>query len=275
MLRGYRDTQVPFPLSLVFPAGPGTITTALGLGLFIPVIALMPFSAGDRAVATLTAAAVAVAVTGIVLGQRNARFFLEPYLWLLIATTIIRVPLRERTTGSISGAVSAQAVLVLVMIGIGIVTLTSGALTVDLREKAMDRHAYGHAVMKWADGILPPDARLIVEPRSIALAPRFAIANDWRGYVPANGAQVYADAVKRRQPDFALVQVGAGERPSIPGCAEVFAGPFRTRGATRNPFNSGVEYDAWIIHHYASENETCLQGENLSKLKWPSFEFIG
>jgi hypothetical protein len=268
MLRGYRDTQVPFPLSLVIPAGPATITTVLGLGLFIPLITLLPWSAGDRPAVILVAAAVTVAVTGFLLGQRNARFFLEPYLWLLIAATIFRAPLRERTTRWISGAVSAQAVLALAMIAIGITTLTPGALTLALREKTMERHAYGHAVMKWIDHMLPPDAHLIVEPRSIALAPRFAIANDWRGYVPATGAQVYADIVKRRQPDFTLVQVSAGKRPDVLGCAELFAGPFRAREATRNPFNSGVEYDAWIIRHHASKNETCLQGQSLSKREW-------
>lgn len=214
-----------------------------------------------------------------VVGAKTTRpaqrpFFLEPYLWLLIAVTMFRAPLKERTSRWTLGAISAQAVLALVMIAIGVTALTPGALTLALREKTMDHHAYGYAVMRWADGMLPPDAYLVVELRSIALAPRFAIANDWRGYVPANKAQVYTDAVKRQQPDFTLVQVGAGKWPDVPGCAEVFPGPFRTRQATRNPFNSGVEYDAWIIRHYTSKNEMCLQGESVSKRKWSSSEFI-
>ena len=262
MLRSYRDTQVPFPLSLVIPAGPGTITTTLGLGLVIPAIALMTSPARDRALVTLVGAAAAVTVTGIILGQRNARFLLEPYLWLLIASIIIRVPLRERLTFWISGAVSVQATLTLVMIGIGIVTLTTGAITTELREKTMARHAYGYATMKWADAQLPPDARLIVEPRSIALAPRFSIANDWRGYVTANEAHVYVDIVNRLRPNFTILQVTAGDLPRISGCAEVFAGPFRTTVATRNPFNSGVEYDAWIIEHHVSKSKPCLQSES-------------
>jgi hypothetical protein len=262
MLRGYRDTQVPFPLSLVIPAGLGTITTTLGFGLLIPAIAFMANSARDRDLVTLIAAAAAVAVTGMILGQRNARFLLEPYLWLLIATITFRIPLKERLMVWISRAVSVQATLILVMIGVGIATLTAGAITVDLREKTMGRHAYGYAIMKWADGQLPPDARLIVEPRSIALAPRFAIANDWRGYVPADGVHVYSDIVTRLMPDFTLLQVAAGNLPRVSGCAEVFAGPYRTKVATRNPFNSGFEYDAWIIKHRVSSSKPCPQGES-------------
>lgn len=264
MLRTYRDTQVPFPVSLVLPAGPGTVTTVLGLGLFLPMIAMAHARPVNPGVALFVSAAAVVAVLGALLGQRNARFFLEPYLWLLIATMLVLTLSGERAMRWMSGVVVAQSLLVLATIGIGVATLMPGALTPALRESTMDRHASGHAMMKWADGELPPDARIVVEPRSIALTPRFAIANDWRGYVASDsdGARTYLDAVNRQRPDFTLVRVAAGERPpSVSGCAdEAYAGPFRAKEATRNPFNSGAEYDAWIVPHHAPEAAECLQG---------------
>lgn len=260
MLRAYRDTQLPFPLSLLIPAGPGTATTVLGLGLFFSMIALARFRPGNSRTAVLVAAASIVTVLGAILGQRNARFFLEPYFWLLIATMVLWAPRSDRAARWLSGAIAVQSILVLAMIGIGIVTLSSGALTAALRERTMARHASGHTVMEWVAGALPPDARLIVEPRSIALAPRFAIANDWRAFVPyeSGGEQMYGRLVKAQSPDFILVRTAPDVRPAGFRCEEdIYAGPFRTEEATRNPFNSGARFDAWIMRIDSQERSEC------------------
>jgi hypothetical protein len=247
MLRAYRDTNVTFPLSLLVPSGMGTLTTVLGLGFFLPALALSSPKAGVTS--TLVVAGCVVAALGAILGQRNARFFLEPYLWVLMAALLVGMPSGGATKWA-SVAVAVQSVLVLAMMGIGIATLTPGALSTALREKTMERHASGFAAMKWADSVLPQDARLIVEPRSMALAPRQPVANDWRGYVPlANGGgQVYLDAVANKQPNFMLVHTPAGKRPSLESSGmAIEAGPFHFTDATRNPFNSGMQRDAWIL----------------------------
>lgn len=257
MLRAYRDTNVVFPLSLLVPAGPGTVTTVLGLGLPLSLGGLWRHNSGVTSKIVL--AACAVAVLGSVLGQRNARFFLEPYLWLLIALLLQQPRLEVRAVKWISAAVIAQSVLGLVLIAIGVVTLTSGALSSTLRERIMERHANGYSVMAWADRVLPLGAHLIVEPRSVALAPRYVIGNDWRGYTSpgSEGAKVYLGAVGAQMPDFILGITSVGERPKGYGCdAEVYAGPFRAAVATRNPFNAGAQYDAWILR--LNSHEQCF-----------------
>lgn len=247
MLRVYRDTNVAFPLSLLVPSGMGTLTTVLGLGLFLPAIALS--SPKVRVTYTLIIAACVVAVLGATLGQRNARFFLEPYLWLLMAALLVGMPSGGATKWT-SVAVAVQSVLVLAMMGVGIATLTPGALSTAFREKTMERHASGYAAMKWAGSVLPHDARLIVVPRSIALAPVLSIANDWRGHVPLvnGGERIYLDAVAKKKPNFMLVHTPAGERPTVESSGmEIAMGPFHFTDATRNPFNSGMQRDAWIL----------------------------
>lgn len=257
-LRTYRDTQVYFPLSLILPSGPGTATTTLGLGLAISAAAL--WAPKNSQTVIFVASAAFVAVLGTVLGQKNARFFLEPYLWLLMATAIQWRPSSARVVRWVSGAIVIQSILVLAMIGVGIVTLTPGAVSAALRDETMNRHANGHATMRWVDSVLPRDAHLIVEPRSIALAPRFVISNDWRNYVSfgTKEAQIYTDTIKEQRPDFMLIRVGLGERPILSDCVqEEYAGPFRTEEATRNPFNSGIRYDAWILRIDSSKPLRC------------------
>jgi Protein of unknown function (DUF1420) len=81
-LRDYRDSPMWFPLSLLVPAGAGLICTVVGIGVAAPAwLRLQRGAASWLAVA----AAVAVTVLGNLFGQASARFYLEPFVWVLMA----------------------------------------------------------------------------------------------------------------------------------------------------------------------------------------------
>ena len=73
-LRNYRDTNVPFPISLLVPSGPGTVSTVLGGGLFIAAMALVRVK--NNPAKPFVIIAVIVASLGVVLGQQSSRFFM-------------------------------------------------------------------------------------------------------------------------------------------------------------------------------------------------------
>jgi hypothetical protein len=241
---------------MLVPSGLGLLTTVLGFGLFLTVVAL--WKPRGHETITIVAAGSVVFVVGAIFGQSSARFFLEPYLWLLMATLLQRNLPSGRTLKWISVGVAAQSALVLALIGIGAVSLTTGALSVSLRERTMERHANAYAMMRWADSVLPSDASLLIDSRSIALAPRRAIASEWQSYLSPDSVQakIYTDAVIAQRGNFLLISTPVGERPVGSKCEiSVFAGPFRAQLATRNPFNSGAQYDAWILR--ADSHQPC------------------
>jgi hypothetical protein len=245
---GYNESNIAFPFSMLVPSGLGLLTTVLGFGLFLTVVAL--WKPRGHETITIVAAGSVVSVVGAILGQGTARFFLEPYLWLLMATLLQQRPLSKSAMKWIAAGVGAQSILVLGMIGIGVASLTTGALSVTLRESTMERHANAYAMMRWADSVLPSDANLLIDSRSIALAPRRTIASEWQWYLSPSSveAKIYADTVIAQRGNFLLISTPVGERPVGSNCEiSVFAGPFRAHIATRNPFNSGAQYDAWIL----------------------------
>lgn len=248
LLRAYRDTTVIFPISLLIPSGVGTVTTVLGLGLVTAFAALIrPRSNVAKA---LVIGALVVAVLAALLGQKNARFFMEPYLWLIMAAMLQNQSPANTFQRVISAGLLAQGVLVIAMITIGIATLTTGALSPALREATMARHAMSYSEMRWVDSVLPPNAKLIVNFRFMALAPRFAVSSDWRSYgaVENGGQRIYEKLTSEKGPEFILLHTIPGEQPRMDGCnGEIYAGPFHAKVATRNPFNSGAPYDAWVI----------------------------
>lgn len=250
MLRNYRDTQVPFPLSLLIPSNIGTFSTVLGAGL-IYLVSIVRWNKIDAR--GVIVASIIVTVGGYIFGQRNSRFFLEPFYWVLIA---YRLELLSKENGRlVEGVVlrvviSAQYVLVTIAILAGLIMLFPGALTANWRQTTMLNRANGYKVMKWIDQVLPPDAVVVTHIRSIALSPRSSIPNDWREHVEisSQGEKIYNNIIYLKRPTFVLV---AGERgssaPEVVCAPEVFAGPFSSSVSTRNPFNVGDSYSAWLM----------------------------
>lgn len=248
LLRAYRDTTVIFPVSLLVPSGVGAITTILGAGLLL-IVSCLPLlrAPSNREIVIL---AVIVSVGGMVLGQRNARFFLEPFYWLLIACHLgwgLHPILYGR---AIKVLISVQATAVYVMLLVGVVTVLPGALLPQWRENIMHRLANGYTAMKWAGDVLPPDASMISTIRSVALSPRYVIPNDWRAFLTEGDAeeQVYTSLIVEKKPGFVLVLASRGEAAPQFRCTQgAYAGPYSAQVATRNPFNAGAPYDAWLL----------------------------
>ena len=250
MLKNYRDSPLMFPISLLVPSSLGTFSTILGVGL----IYLLTFMGWKSAQARgVLLAAVAVSLGGLSLGQRNARFFLEPFYWILIVYRFELIQLRSLNIVEgvlVRSLIALQWLLVSVAVLAGLTFLLPGALTPEWRKAAMLRSANGYDVMKWADKVLPPKAVVITYIRSMALSERPSIPNDWRQHVDVDskGYQVYSNIIYSKQPSFILLSEEIGNPPPKIICAsEIFAGPFESTVATRNPFNAGAKYSAWLL----------------------------
>jgi hypothetical protein len=104
--------------------------------------------------------------------------------------------------------------------------------------------------MKWADSVLPANAVLLSGHRSVALAPREVVPIDWANFVKFDTVQSmpYLLRLKARGISHMLVIGDSAYSGPLKGClGKTIAGPWYGRSATRNPFNTGGNYTAWII----------------------------
>jgi hypothetical protein len=127
----------------------------------------------------------------------------------------------------------------------------------------MNRHANGYEIMQWADAVLPKDAVLLNGHRSMALSPRDAISFDsssWIQYVDTNSTEskIYLDRLKSKKISHILIIGKIDYNAPLAKCfGNVVAGPGVGHLATRNPFNQGSNYDAWILEFESARLPEC------------------
>jgi hypothetical protein len=253
-LLSFKDSEVQFPLSLLLPKDFGTITPIIGIG----IIFIFSFRPGrDSWLWTGMCAAAIVALTAIFLGPTTARSYLEPYFWIMILIALQPSENIIYRNKLLRLPFLAQSIGVILFYLYGAVTLFPGAITQQWRTAVMNRTANGYTVLKWADSILPANSILLNTHRSMALAPRDAVAIDWSIYVDLSKKEStpYIRRLKQKNPTYILI---TGMPPFDfgklkPGVGKAVAGPCYGYRATRNPFNRGQVYEGWIFDFNASK----------------------
>ena len=263
-LINYRgNNKVPFPLSLIFPAGLGSVTLILGVGVLylLSFLKMKKFASSYVVIASLS-----LLIGYTAFGQHDARFFLEPYFWVLLAYNFRGINLKPTfylRSKLYRFAISAQALGVFIMIFFGVTHLFPGALSMEWRKSIMMKSAQGYDVMMWANEVLPKDAVVISSHRSTSLSLRKTIPLEWYLYVKDNQDYIntYLSLIASTRPTFFLVRSDKNfeiEKISdlthkIPCIGEVYAGPIFAKTRTRNPFyirenRIPLEYKVWIQH---------------------------
>jgi hypothetical protein len=245
-LRNLTESSLFFPLSLLIPSGIGLISTIIGAGLFT-TLWLRPRR--NPWIWGMAVISLSVTILGTILGQKSSRFFLEPYYWILMAVSISPAIIKSNTPLSwVKWPVAIQAVVVTGLWLFGALTLAPSAISQGMRDKIMNRSADGYTVMKWADEVLPIDAVLLSNHRSIALAPRDVVSMDWSNHVSSDTTEAmpYLIRIKNRKVTHVLI-TGNSTDAKLKGCfGNLVAGPSYARQAVRNPANNGSLYPVWI-----------------------------
>jgi hypothetical protein len=250
-IRNGRDTSILFPFSLVFPSGIGTITTVIGVGIFAILFVDLK---NDKWVRLVVISAIVVFIVTLIFGLRSSRSYLEPYLWILIALSLQKeVSFSGWAMLDMKPLILMQSMGVIVLCWFGVVSAFPGALSTFWRTQVMTDTANGYTVMKWVDKTLPLTASLLTSHRSMALAPRRAMSLDWLRHIDSekDNVSLYLNRIKNEGISHILV-IGAlhksKEYQAFYGClGEKIYGPGYGFTATRNPYNIGGRYSAWLL----------------------------
>ena len=251
----------PFPISILIPSHIGAYGVVLGIGWLL-FVGLRP---GHYFVLWVgVAVSIIIIIANVLLAPPAARMYMEPYFWLLLVLAMQEKQLSKRFVKVFSWPVLGQGVLAVLACWIGAVTLFPGALSPPWRSEVMDRSANGYEIMQWADKVLPENAVLLSEHRSMALAPRKTLSVEWVKFVDmqAPETEYYLNIMKDSHVSHILVIGPINYNRALAGCyGTVVAGPGMGHLATRNPFNRGGSYEAWILEFESERLPKCAQSD--------------
>jgi hypothetical protein len=262
IIRGAQINNITFPLSLIFPSGIGLISYVIGIGVFSLVL-LKP--GNDRWLWLVVVASILVFCITVALGAKSSRSYLEPYFWILIVISLQNTnKTYVKLKKYVRPIVLMQSLVALALCWYGVATLFPGALMYSWRDAAMSRSANGYVLMRWVDATLPSDAVLLTGHRSMALAPRRAVSLDWLNYLKVDNfdPSPYLDRIKEQNVTHLLV-VGDSINYLRKGhmfsdcLGDVVYGPGKGFIATRNPFNTGSSYRAWLVKFNSEKLPNC------------------
>jgi hypothetical protein len=190
-------------------------------------------------------------ILGALLGQANARFFLEPFYWGLMGL----ISARLLDTNRSKPPVVARALICLQASGVagaivfGILTISVGSIGDTLRSRVMHTVASDYSAMRWVDDILPSNAIVITDLRSTGLVPRQAYPTDWSAYLGPEDPYRFS-YLPRLNPDMGPIYLLTNnkEPTSVPTVCLVrpYVGALKTAVATRNPWNRGSHNQVFI-----------------------------
>ncbi|OOV42001.1 hypothetical protein B1J94_19475 [Leptospira kirschneri serovar Grippotyphosa] len=259
VLRNYRDSTLDFPLSLLIPNTFGVVTTIIGSGLLL-VIFVKPIA--NLQTFVLSFIVIIFVILGILLGQKASRFFLEPFIWILISLIVLdSLKIRNFKFGRnvIGFLVILQAGLTFGILLLGIYQLFPGVFSVQSREKVMSQYANGYDLMKWVGSVLPKDAVLLSQHRSIALSERKTLSLDWIKFVDFNSTVVnpYLKEIKDENVTHILILGNIFKDSPFFGCIGNVIGKTESQIAMRNPLAQKDHFTAILAEFRINKLPQC------------------
>lgn len=264
-VKNYRENQLPFPLYWVLPSSPGNFTTVLGLGVMLAGYGLFQWDRSQRTQITIRPLLLLLAAfVGVLwlVGQPSARFYLEPYVWALLLLAMrgmsLAHPLLRRATEL---ALVGQTFLVMVALSFyvwGVISSFAPGGQVAFLTKFVN----GYDLHQWIDQQLPADAAILLDHRSKAMTRRVAVSTDPIEFLGQDGVELQQleRALTMHRVQFAVTRHESPVYRLLASCStHTVAGPETLHLASRNPFNAGGSYQAYIFSIEPSALIRCIE----------------
>ena len=198
-------------------------------------------------------------MTILIKGQFNARFFIEPYFWLIILIAKYNLTKNLKFINYIS---YIQIFGVLTITWYGVATLGIGSLSKNLRNDVMTSAANGYTTFKWANELLNDEDKVLSIHRSIFLAKFQVIPGDfisWNLFNKKEENKLIKNIILKEKPLYILYT--KGDEILFKNCLGdiIHMGEKIGNVATRNPFNKKLKSnDVFIQIFKYKEFPECL-----------------
>jgi hypothetical protein len=230
-LRAYSDSTLPFPVNIFMPASLGNLTTIMGWCAVVVIFFLFRKGYPKETITIVT-----FLVLTTLFGQKTARFFIEPYMWVL---PLIVTGYSDRMKKILFAGSNIQMVLLVPFFLYASFTLVPVILSDRLRHKTMLQYAHGYAESLWLNEILPENVTICTNIRAKTLLPRATFPREYISMLLNKDLTIrneYAVMMSRYDPEYFVFDSHRVKQVQQYYTVQEVARKTFYR-ATRNPFN--------------------------------------
>jgi len=260
--KGYNADK--FPLLLLLPLGFSDLTQFIGLGI-LTIFFIIRYKYQNKKI--LITIILFFLFVYLLLGQKVPRFYLEIYcLLILIFSFVIKDIYRKIAFKIFKFGIMTQTIFVISICLFGVVTLLPGIFSDNLYKKTLSKYASGYNLYNWANSVLPENSVTLISHRSYYFAEKNIIYFGMSEFLNETNIDYHLKKIKEKKPDF-IIFYGQDannfnySRLNFKDCTK---GLFKKKNKvgfheTRNPFNVGNYYNAYIYNLDSSILDYCIK----------------
>ena len=195
-----------FPYWLILPTKLGEITYSLGLGI---LILFFNYIGKLREIKKIIYALIIFFIAGLYFGQPSGRFFVEPFLWIILAASINFKFNKSLFHKIFYLGITFQAIAISLILIFATYSFSPGIFSKKNYIKVLARFADGYSIYNWSNKNLSDNSVLLTTHRSISLSKVNSISTEFRLYYSSKSdpkyiADFYMKKFKRENPTHIL-----------------------------------------------------------------------
>ena len=246
--------EIPFPYFLFFTT-PSRLTEFLGLNILLFIFLLINFYKDKNAFIIFLIILTFVFISNYY-ASPSARYYLDPILWSVLAISFLK---KIKFKKIIEYLFYPQIFLVILILFYSNYLFLPGAFSEKYYLKVKNNYGYMFSGIDWVNKNIPKNSNIIIINRSIANYKNFAVSGGFNYFTDSNEAKYYKKLIKKYKIDYLVFLGNAPDLMHLKKCVgEIYK--FKENvgfHATRNPFNKGGYYNAYIFYFENNKLDKC------------------
>ena len=186
----------------------------------------------------------------------SARYYLDPILWSVLAISFLK---KIKFKKIIEYLFYPQIFIVILILLYSNYLFLPGAFSEKNYLKVKNDHGYMFSGINWVNKNIPNDSSVIIINRSIANFKNFAVSGGFNYFTNSEESKFYKNLIKKYNIEYLVYMGNYPKLMHLKNCVSDLYKQKENVGfhATRNPFNKGGYYNAYIFHFDSNKLDKC------------------
>ena len=236
--------EIPFP-NFLFYTSLSRLTEFLAANTIFFIISVLFFFRSKKILIIMLMSLTFIIVSNLY-ASPSARYYLDIILWLTIGFTLIK---KVNYIKFIQFLFYPQIFLILIILLYSAYNFTPGVLSKKLYSKVKNNYAYMYSGFDWLNKTIPDNSKVIIINRPISQYKDFAVSGSFNYFTNNEEAKYYKKLLVKYDLDYLVY---FGNQPDLKHLKSCVSNLYKKKNnvgfhATRNPFNKGSPYNAYIF----------------------------